>query len=316
MALEIRHGSAGKVDMVPRKSHDREVFYKYRSVEGALEILGKLHVCCTSPRLFNDPFDTLIELRLGFDPAMAPRLMWERIQQIDQGTIQYDCPDTTLLGWMINQLKANPVKGRPAIRWEDVSQNFNPAEAKRVADSILQDSNKIWFEFIENERIFCMSEVPDEILMWSHYADQHRGAVVEFKCVPTLDTTFNVASRVTYSSVKPTFGTFEEWFDHASGRKEIDPMEMSKVYSFTKSLHWQYEREWRFALKKKAASSDLFEYRDILPQELNAIYLGCRMPDADKERIIGLVKKFLAHMHVYQSHPDQTEYKLQFERIL
>ena len=29
-------------------------------------------------------------------------------------------------------------------------------------------------------RVFCLSELDDSVLMWSHYADQHQGVVLGF----------------------------------------------------------------------------------------------------------------------------------------
>jgi len=272
--------------MIHLKIHDRDVFYKYRTAAGALEIIGKLQVCCSSPVLFNDPFHTLIELRLGFDPAQAARLLWVKYQQIIHGEIEYTCPKNTKLGWLINYFKENPDKVGPYVPFESVSANFENLNQKAIAENILEESNRVWLEFLRNERIFCMSEVYDEILMWSHYADHHRGAVIEFKCLPHLDRAFNVASKVNYTKTKPKFGTFDQWFDHSSGRRFIDALDLSSQYSFTKSYHWQYEKEWRFALKKTSPDDTLYEFRPILPQELSAVYLGCRIAEDNKEQIV------------------------------
>ena len=73
--------------------------------------------------------------------------------------------------------------------------------------------------------------------MWSHYADRHRGAVIEFKCLPNLDRAFNVADKINYATSIPKFGTFDQWFDHATGRKPLDLRKLSEQYSFTKSMH-------------------------------------------------------------------------------
>lgn len=302
--------------MIPAKTHDKDFFYKYRTAAGAIEIISKLQICCSSPALFNDPFDTVIELRLGFDPAQTAKLFWEKYQQVIHGTVEYVCPSTTKLGWLINYFKENPDRIGPYIPFENVSAEFEEFDPKATAERILEESNQVWLEFLRNERIFCMSEIYDEILMWSHYADHHRGAVIEFKCLLGLDRAFNVASKVNYTRMKPKFGTFDQWFDNSTGKKPIDNWDLSNQYSFTKSYHWQYEKEWRFALKKTSPDEALYEYRDILPQELSAIYLGCRILEDDKQRILQLRKRLLPQMRVHQAFMDKEEYKLHFERIL
>ena len=46
----------------------------------------------------------------------------------------------------------------------------------------MQDAtvNLIQEYLINNIGIFSLSKVPDNILMWSHYADSHKGIVLEF----------------------------------------------------------------------------------------------------------------------------------------
>ncbi len=217
---------------VPEKTHDRDFFYKYRSAKSAIDIISKLQICCSSPLLFNDPFDTLIELRPGFDPAQTHRLFWERFQQIKHAKISYECPRTTTLGWLINYFKDHPEDVGPEIPFESISSIFDDINTKAIAEKILSESNAIWMDFLQNDRIFCMSETYEEILMWSHYADHHRGAVIEFMCLPELDRPFNVADKVRYTILIPKFGTFDEWFDHSTGRKPMDNWNLSSQYSF------------------------------------------------------------------------------------
>lgn len=40
---------------------------------------------------------------------------------------------------------------------------------------------ELWRKMKRTYRVLCLSAVRDHILMWSHYADSHRGAVLEFR---------------------------------------------------------------------------------------------------------------------------------------
>jgi hypothetical protein len=304
------------VSDVPKKTHNRDYFYKYRSAKAAIEILGKLEVCCSSPTIFNDPFDTMIELRLGFDSADFQKLLWERYQHVIHSEPDYSCPRTTKLGYLINYFRENPDRLGPVVHFEEVSSKFANIDSKATADRILSESNAIWMDYLQNERIFCMSETYDEILMWSHYADHHRGAVIEFKCLPNLDRAFNVADKIIYTTTIPKFGTFNQWFDHATGKKPLDLRELSKQYSFTKSMHWASEKEWRFALKKKSIDNKPYEFREVLPEELSAIYLGCKIGENEKDQIEKLIQRFLPHMKIFQAVMDKDEYQLHFVRMV
>jgi hypothetical protein len=256
----------------------------------------------------------MIELRLGFDPEDYSRLLWERYQRVLYSEPEYECPPTTKLGYLLNYFRKNPNRLVKEIPFAEVSSSFSDLDTGATAKRILSESNRVWMDFLQNDRIFCMSESFDNILMWSLYAEHHRGAVIEFKCLPDLDRPFNVADKVRYTTAIPKFGTFEQWFDHATGKRPLDLWELTAQYSLTKSIYWSHEREWRFALKKKSMDDKPYEFRNILPEELSAVYLGCKMLEDARNRILTLVRRFLPHMKVYQAVLDKDEYKLHFEQ--
>lgn len=79
--------------------------------------------------------------------------------------------------------------------------------------------------------ILSLSEVPDHILMWSHYADCHRGLCLEFS---TDSTFFKRAEPIRYSQEFPVFDYFETNAD-----------ERARMIALTKADFWSYEKEWR-----------------------------------------------------------------------
>ena len=58
-----------------------------------------------------------------------------------------------------------------------------------------------------------------------------------------------------------------------------------------------------------------YKFREILPEELSAIYLGCKMGEDERDQIEKLIQRFLPHMKVFQATMDTEKYKLYFERI-
>jgi hypothetical protein len=81
--------------------------------------------------------------------------------------------------------------------------------------------------------VFCLSEVCDDILMWSHYAGNHSGVCVGI--VPSRLTGKRVL-RVHYSEEMPVLDAWE-YVNHNT--------EVFVKLSLTKAAHWSYEREWR-----------------------------------------------------------------------
>src|SRR5262249_3461497 len=105
-------------------------------------------------------------------------------------------------------------------------RHFDPAMWERLKEEFIQTyRNKIG--------LCCLTEQCNNILMWSHYADNHKGYCVEFEATDhTL--VFGRAQRVSYSDVYPEIN-----FYNTPGDEKV------RLTFLTKFTDWQYEREWR-----------------------------------------------------------------------
>lgn len=113
-------------------------------------------------------------------------------------------------------------------------------------------------EFMDLHGVLCLSEIPDNLLMWSHYADNHKGAVVEF-FVDENDP-FNLF-YINYVAK-----TSDAKFDKVSYKKNRsylgcsltdDLQKIREHYTFTKSEDWDYEKEHRFIFPFTSISHEL-----------------------------------------------------------
>jgi hypothetical protein len=77
--------------------------------------------------------------------------------------------------------------------------------------------------------VFCLSETHDNLLMWSHYAQNHIGAVIKFLSLPEIDSPIIVAQPVRYTTQMPRL-TFAALMDFENIVKEI-----LKIITLTKS---------------------------------------------------------------------------------
>lgn len=97
----------------------------------------------------------------------------------------------------------------------------------------LPDSERSELESeLEATGIFCLSEVNDNPLMWSHYADSHRGVCIEYSTSKGLLFECEL-TRVCYVTRYPKLSSSD-----FPDRKYI------RKYLSTKSHHWKHEREW------------------------------------------------------------------------
>jgi hypothetical protein len=88
--------------------------------------------------------------------------------------------------------------------------------------------------------------------MWSHYADSHQGAVLEFRPIIELGTATLFARPVVYSREVPVAATLEKYVGFLLGEKlKPDTSNAMTKSIYTKSSVWAYENEWRILDKKR-----------------------------------------------------------------
>lgn len=112
-------------------------------------------------------------------------------------------------------------------------------EADRRLRSDPEIIKNVYEHFLENTGLYCLSEKKEDILMWSHYSEGHRGVCIEFDAFLDAATSrmmlFGQALKVNYSEeLRPSVNAVEIG----------QPAEYQKAL-LTKSSHWNYEKEWR-----------------------------------------------------------------------
>jgi hypothetical protein len=171
-------------------------------------LLASLHehyLWFSDPAALNDPYDLNI-------PLIVPKYSIEDL--------------TRFANYMVS---AGRGLGRTV---EDVVSFYsnNPGKMQEVMQQRVT-------QFVHQIGICCFSEHDDILLMWSHYADKHRGVCLKFD-MPENDPFFNVPIKVHYPSRFPHF-------DFIEMRK--DSHSLLQFLVGTKSADWQYEAEIRIA---------------------------------------------------------------------
>jgi hypothetical protein len=81
--------------------------------------------------------------------------------------------------------------------------------------------------------VFCLSEVCNDVLMWSHYADRHRGICVGIRTDRIPASRF---AKVQYCDDIPVLDCWEYVKSNVDRFVKL---------SLAKATRWQYEKEWR-----------------------------------------------------------------------
>ncbi|MGE6213478.1 DUF2971 domain-containing protein, partial [Comamonas aquatica] len=161
-----------------------------------------------------------------------------------------------------------------------VKQTQDRGVEEELLNSFAKLASKSYSEEIQNKGILSLSEVPDNILMWSHYSDQHRGICIELERKKDNDLSDNnITLPVRYSLKKPII-TIDE---HSSASGD-DEKEIRRSLIYTKSIDWNYEREWR-AVKDEGNKA----YK--LNSKIKTIIFGTKTPEHSIKTIFELLTK-------------------------
>ena len=293
-------------------------FFRYRTCgEWAINAMGQNIVTFSKPSEFNDPFDSLVYVDTDliiknlFNPKIQHQLaQWLNINKNLENILPKEKLNNILS--VINE---------PVPEYQTTMKLAKP-QIENMINYIVSDS----LIFLKNyPYIACFSETPYSPTMWAHYADSHRGFVLEYdrnvethscsncknKCpyehfdimLPVVysDERFNASNFViSYFSTK-LFKTSTNIFI-----PEDDKLAMHKVL-LHKSKDWEYEKEWRLISLCKTTPRVI--------QKPIGIYLGVNMPINVKKEFCNFALQ--NGIKVYEMYIDQTSkiYKINSREI-
>ena len=244
-----------------------ESLFRYRSCSDlSIEAFEKDIIYAVTADKYNDPYDTLVNCDV------------EAIKNYLRQVLSVE----TLVS-----LKAYLAQGNPMPE-EIVQSNPNLSSLEKKIEETLQQVSTsmdvvlpIIAEFAKRFSTYaCFCESVDNMLMWSHYADSHRGFALEYDFRPTLASPIDktVLLPVVYSEERLDASAFMMWaFLTFNGIQVSNPDTMAHIkIALHKSISWAYEREWRMinALPRNPfdQTPTAIEYKPV------AIYYGSKMP--------------------------------------
>jgi hypothetical protein len=164
--------------------------------------------------------------------------------------------------------------------------------------------------FLKDIGLYCLSEIRDDILMWSHYANGHRGLCLEFDTSIKLkdiystgqakNVIFGQAQKVNYSFEYPSVNIMN-----------FGSEEYSKAL-LTKSNHWEYEKEWRIISPKDKGGPGLYYFQ---PELLTGVILGALISPEHKKLILDWTSNYPSKILVYEARISNTKYELEITSL-
>jgi hypothetical protein len=173
-----------------------------------------------------------------------------------------------------------------------------------------------WRARMANYRLFCVCEGRDNLLLWAHYADSHKGVAFELDGAAETGMPLCVAERVHYSNRAPALHTRKEWIEVGLGlRPFASGQDVWRKLVTTKSKAWAYEQEWRIVSARRPGETEDFVDLPFPAENSRGIFLGCRIPPEDKDAILQLAGGSFAAVPIYQAKQSERRFALEFERI-
>ncbi len=236
--------------------------YKMRSINRYLfDTLINKEIWFSNPSDFNDPFDCDINMTFNDSEHSS-------IQSYFDNYLKEQFSPNELVG--INQNNISTV---------DFEILLNEA-AKRVA---------------HRKGIACFMTNCDNLLMWAHYADSHKGVCLKFDILEDTEF-FSPAKKVSYTKEYPIYNYLKNKNDF-----------VNQMF-FTKSNEWSYEGEIRVLKNKKGN----YKFKEKCLKE---VIFGCNISEGDKKTLIKIIKQYYPTTKLKQAVTKNKIFQLEFKEI-
>lgn len=278
-------------------NEESNLFFKYRTVdEFTIQTIQKQELYFSNSSGFNDPFDSKMDL------------VWRG--KMDD--------------WM--QFFAEGGIKDPFICKNIIKQYLKEGVLKDKKDEYLLDPGKKAYKNLEERvqlnknldypRACCFSKEHNNILMWSHYANEHKGICLCFKSKRIddgnflfLDSDFHFLFPIIYQEDMPKQVNMLSNYSH----------EELAAFLRTKHFLWEYEKEyrlimWQFDFENKDKFTKKFRKED-----LEGIIFGLNTPIKDIKMIFKIIDgNYLQEgfkVNFYKAQEMQKKYALRVKKI-
>lgn len=253
--------------------------YKFRSRETSDElerverIFSNGELYFAGRKQFNDPFDCL--------PSVSTEFTETELFEYTERIAAEQRPDVSA-----------PIRSQ--LNRETARDFFSG----RRRDEIIKNLRR-QIELVANQPgILSLTRQVDHVLMWSHYADSHKGICLRFMATDTTPY-FGQAQKVAYQDERPALNLVR------------DPPEVILTKALlTKAKFWSYEDEYRILDPFKGPGLQEF------PRELlDGVFLGASIETEVRSRVLLSVQQSLPHVEIHQASFHPEKFALTFDRI-
>lgn len=260
-------------------------------------MLNDLEVRTSIPNALNDPF----ELSPNIDPSQFTQKRTETFLRQDHNVEM----------WYEREGRQRGFTSKKAFkRWylKDVPRRAAtllpkiPRNVEQVRQHFADTFSKHW-------RLLCSSRIADSLLMWSHYAAEHAGIVIEFDTgeKPFSQIPDRCVLPVIYSPRKP---------DYVQCNKSADFENAMFAVAATKASDWAYEQEVRIVVPATPQTLRQMRFFAVTPAAITGVFLGARASASTRVAVRLVLKKpQFSHVRLQQAELAASAYALSFRPL-
>lgn len=292
--------------------------YKYLDIKGAKLTLSNRVFKHSKPSDFKDIEDLTIQSVFPEETEVALEKLSRGFTDVilqhldDQPTCGSPMKEKVALIQHVYRTNAKAAEIVKAERSKEGGKPIYDVEHMRErAKAFIKEIN----EFIQDYRIFCVTTHKDSEEMWSAYAEAHKGIALRIEPNVTKDSKFQLFRPVEYRKARPPL--YDDPLDLIAGGlfgdQESRLVAIMERIVYSKTLSWQYEREYRLAIPLRKGEPP-WNTLPFHPKEITELYLGYAMTPEDREEIASTAKALNPEIAIFQAGRD-TLGKLTFHRI-
>ncbi|MCJ7663522.1 MAG: DUF2971 domain-containing protein [Desulfobacterales bacterium] len=262
------------------------ILCRYFNSDRCLDIIKNQRLSAADPTTFNDPFEIKPGIIGKPDKAKTLRYFYNDLLPKISSATKVALPD-------FNDDAAS----------KNVERDLKPAIMKVIEENLVLASKTL--------RIICFCDPNkinegDDILLWSHYGDKHKGVRIFFE-TDDIKILSNNLFPVNYSFERPNFDI-------------TDPAEIKTEDAYriikTKNKSWKYEQEVRWIISlQECIQKDGRSYIPLSPNAIRRIDFGCK---CESEKVIPLLKdddNAYQHVKLYKALVHEHRYSLKYKEI-
>ncbi len=289
------------------------VFYKFRPINvHTLDNIKNDTIWFANPSEYNDPYDSSIFISSDIINNILFKEKFDEILKevhLDEFLNNEDINNIKNSNDMWNEF-LDIGSQKFGVNKEETNIFINNIKRldKYHSDKCIRSSDS---DHKKGMLICSFSEIYSSIIMWSHYADFHRGICIGYDSMsfPPNDLRIRFLYPIIYS---------DKLFDYTPYLKESITKEISNVFVYQiaamhKSTEWAYEKEWRIIFNEKLEDKPA----NFFMPTPKVIYLGSKVSDIlEKEQLKDIVEiSRQKGIDLYQMHMSNSEFKLIPEKI-